>query len=187
MGLVSASSSTATIERGSASMHTSHSTMVGRSPRPSSIAAGLSSRWPQTLQRSLDAICGQHSSGRWPPSAARGINNDAPGSQPGAASEPVRGSALEPRPVESEHMPILVATTVPVNAIEAEAAYRRATAAVDARLAQTSDPNDALALALIAAEEAAYEAFFHAKHEQQRRMRMHVAGEFTTDAKAVSL
>lgn len=73
-------------------------------------------------------------------------------------------------------MSTLETLSPPVNLAAAEAAYKRASAAVDARLAETSDPNDARLLALIADEEAAYEAMFHHAAERQRRARMVAAG-----------
>lgn len=81
-------------------------------------------------------------------------------------------------------------TPTPVNFAAAEAAYKAASAAVDARIeenARCARPSslihDPELLALIAAEEVAYEAMFHAASERQRRARMMVSGAFETDAR----
>lgn len=83
-------------------------------------------------------------------------------------------------------------TPTPVNFAAAEAAYKAASAAVDARIeyldhhtscTSWQKAEDRELLALVADEESAYEAMFHAASERQRRARMMVSGAFETDAR----
>lgn len=89
-------------------------------------------------------------------------------------------------------MKTLDQTPNPVNFAAAEAAYKAASAAVDARIeyldhhtscTSWQKAEDRELLALVADEESAYEAMFHAASERQRRARMMVSGAFETDAR----
>lgn len=113
-----------------------------------------------------------------------------PGGVSPGTSEGPDALYAQPQTSGAERMTTLDQSPEPVNFAAAEAAYKQAGAAVDAFLADLKfrfphhcmDRHPRL-LALIAAEEAAYEAMFHAASERQRRARMMVSGAFETDAR----